>query len=122
MNQYLVNIVFRIESPVERIAQFDEQFYLVQAGTATAAYEKALLRAQAEEGSVNNINGIVLQWKFVGITRLTQLKNISGTEEILSNTRETHLPQAYVDHIKEKHEALISSLNQPNKLQVHCTH
>ena len=118
MNHYLITLVFRIEAAPERVAQFDEQMRLIKADSATAAYEKACYLGLSEEGPVNNINGTVLEWKFVGIAGLVEIKHLSDKAEIFSNTRETVLPQAYMDHIKEKQQALILSLNQYNNGEV----
>jgi hypothetical protein len=112
MELYLVNIVFRIEGQAERIAQFDEQLRLIKAPSAAEAYEKAVYIGLAEEGPVNNLNGTTLNWKFVGIVGLIEIQELAGQSEIFSNTRETAVPQAYIQHVKEKQQAILLSFNQ----------
>lgn len=118
MNLYLVNLVFRIENKHEAVAQFDEQLRLIKATSTSNAYEKAMLLALDEEGPVKHIEGKTIQWKFVGITSLLEMENMNDQSEIFSNTRETALPQAYVQYVKEKQKELLYSINQYSNGQV----
>lgn len=112
MHTYLVNIVFRIEASAERIAQFDEQVRIIKASSTAEAYEKALYLGLAEEGPVNNINGSILYWTFAGITGLTELSLLDDKSEIFSSTRETALPQAYLENVREKQQNILFMINQ----------
>ena len=102
MELYLVNIIFRIESESERVAQFDEQVRLIKADSPAEAYEKAVYFGLAEEGPVKNLNGTTLHWKWVGVTGLMQMQELSDQTEIFSRTRETHDPLDYIQYVKEK--------------------
>lgn len=114
MNTYLIQMVFRMENKLERVAQFDEQIRLIKAPDSAAAYEKAVYLAMEEEGDVQNINGSIIHWTFVGINRLLEISALSDKSEIFSGTRETFLPEAYEDRIKEQQQELILSINQMN--------
>ena len=118
MHLYLANLVFRIENKTERVAQFDEQLRLIKATSRAEAYEKALHLALEEEGTVNNVSGQALQWKFVGITSLMEMENLQDRSELFSNTRETAQPQAYAQYVKEKQQQLLCSINQYSNGQV----
>ncbi len=104
MNWYITKIVFRvIIAGKEDEPQFDEQLRLVTASSKDEAFCKAQQIGKNEEGCVMNINdNRLIQWKFINVSTLYQLKDLLDGAEICSTTYEPDCAEAYIEAVHKK--------------------
>lgn len=104
MNWYITKIVFQvIFNGREQSPQFDEQLRLITASSKEEAFSKAQQLGISEEGSVVNINNNqLIQWKFVNVSTLYQLKELLDGAEICSTTHEPDCAETYIDMVHKK--------------------
>ncbi len=104
MNWYLTKIVFRvIIAGRNEPARFDEQLRIVTASSKQEALHKARqLGAEGEETVVNINNNKLIQWKFINVSMLYQLKELLDGAEICSTTHEPDCADTYIAMIHDK--------------------
>lgn len=89
MAYYLATLVFHIElKPNSGMDQFDEQFRLIIAQDETGALIKAEEMGLAEEETFENENSQIVNWLFLGTTRLIHLSRLVDGDLVFSNHRE----------------------------------
>ena len=103
MNWYLTKMVFRVTfAGREQPASFDEQLRIITASSKDEALQKAQQLGITEEGTVVNINNNrLIEWKFINVSTLYQLKDLLDGAEICSTT---HEPDCAADYIAMVHD------------------
>ncbi|GHM99381.1 hypothetical protein WSM22_08710 [Cytophagales bacterium WSM2-2] len=99
MNWYIAKIVFQIKAEGMQRPQFDEHLRLIEA----ESFEEAILKARMiglsfEEAVVNQRHGVV-QWEFVNVADLRQMKELKNGMELHSQVREMDEPNQYINYI-----------------------
>jgi hypothetical protein len=104
MNWYITKIVFQvIFNGKEQSPQFDEQLRILTASSKEEAFNKARQLGINEEGSVVNMyNNQLIQWKFIDVSTLYQLKELLDGAEICSTTHEPGCAETYIDMVHQK--------------------
>lgn len=104
MNWYLTKIVFQvIIAGREAEARFDEQLRIIHAASKEEAFNKARQLGIGEEGTVfNNNNRCLIEWKFINVSTLYQLKELLDGAEICSVTHEPDCADSYIAMIHSK--------------------
>lgn len=104
MNWYLSTIVFRVLiGTEEQTARFDEQLRIITAASKEEAFAKAQQLGIAEEGTVMNVyNSKPVEWKFINVSTLYQLKELLDGAEICSTTREPECADTYIAMVHSK--------------------
>lgn len=89
MEWYLAKIVYRIVcGSGEHTAQFDEQLRLVCAEDELHAFNKAQLIGQREQDSFHNCQEQPVHWKFINVTELHKLEELTDGAEVYSRIYE----------------------------------
>jgi hypothetical protein len=90
MEWYLAKLVYRIICGAgEHTAQFDEQLRLILAEDELHAFNKALLTGQREQDSFYSHDSNLVQWKFLTVTELHKLEELTDGAEVYSKIQET---------------------------------
>ncbi len=119
MNWYLAKIVYRIIcGDGDHTPQFDEQLRLIEAEDGLHAFNKAQAMGEREQDSFLNQDRSPVQWKFINVSELHQLDNLTDGAEIYSRIKEEddadmyiHMTNVRASHLLDKHShAFISSL------------
>lgn len=96
MEWYLAKLVYRIVcGPGNHIAQFDEQLRLIQGDDELHAFNKAQLIGQKEQDAFYNQAEHLVQWKFISVTELHKLEDLTDGAEVYSTIREEDNGEAY---------------------------
>jgi len=108
MNSYLVKLVYQIIcGDGQHTPQFDEQLRFVAARDEGHAISKGRrIGAQEEDVFYNNRQQMV-QWKFINISEVYSLQELSDGAEVFSQIRETDDPQSYCRFVHHKAEGLL---------------
>lgn len=89
MNWYLAKLVYRIIcGPGNHTAQFDEQLRLICADDDLHAYNKAQLVGQREQDCFDNVRQQPVHWKFINVTELHKLEEVTDGAEVYSRIYE----------------------------------
>ncbi len=103
MEWYLAKLVYRIICGTgDHIAQFDEQLRLVQGEDELHAFNKAQLIGEKEQDSFYNHTHHMVQWKFISVTELHKLEEITDGAEVYSRIREEDNGNAYQHMVNVK--------------------
>jgi hypothetical protein len=103
MQQYITKMIFRIISgDGSHTPQFDEQLIFVSAKSKIEAFENAKrIGSEREDSYVNDDNELV-QWKFIGVEDLHEIKLGKSGVELYSSLREVDDPQQYISMVQFK--------------------
>lgn len=103
MNWYLAKLVYRIVcGDGDHLAQFDEQLRLVQAEDELQAFNKAQLIGTREQDCFQNRHMQLVQWKFLNVTELYELENLSDGAEVYSRIHEDEDGEKYQHTVHTK--------------------
>ena len=110
MEWYLAKLVYRIIcGPGDHMAQFDEQLRLIHAEDDLHAFNKAQLTGEREQNSFLNQADHPVQWKFINVTELHKLEQITDGAEVYSRIHEEgngdnyqHIVQAKARYLSEQ--------------------
>ncbi|HOZ80580.1 MAG TPA: DUF4288 domain-containing protein [Ferruginibacter sp.] len=104
MNWYLTKMVFRVMlAGREQPASFDEQLRIITASSKEEALQKAQQLGIAEETTVVNINNKqLIEWKFINVSSLYQLKELLDGAEICATTHEPDCAADYIEMVHAK--------------------
>jgi len=103
MNWYLAKMVFRIIcGDGNHAAQFDEQLRLIQAPNKEMAFQKAQALGTKEEEIFFNQQQQLVQWQFISICELYQLKDLIDGAELYSRIEERDNADGYMHIIQKK--------------------
>jgi hypothetical protein len=106
MNWFVVKIVFQIISEDQNFPQFDEQLRLIDAINQELALEMAhQLGLMQRDEVVINQNGKLI-WKFIAVTEINHLGEISHGTEINYKINEPSNPSNYISLALTKAEGL----------------
>ncbi|MES2372774.1 MAG: DUF4288 domain-containing protein [Bacteroidota bacterium] len=89
MDWYLAKLVYRIIcGSGNHSAQFDEQLRLVYAEDELHAFNKAQLIGEKEQDCFPNRKEQLVNWKFINVTELHKLEEITDGAEVYSRIYE----------------------------------
>ncbi len=89
MHWYLAKLVYRIIcGDGDHKAQFDEQLRLICAEDELQAFNKAHLIGEREQDHFLNEAAKPVQWKFINVTELHALEELTDGAEVYSRIRE----------------------------------
>jgi hypothetical protein len=106
MNWYLAKIVFRITcGEGDHTAQFDEQLRLISAEDSAMAFEKAFEMGNRESDHFMNLEKKLVQWTFINVAELYELKDMIDGAELYSRVQEYDDAATYTSnvHMKAQH-------------------
>ncbi len=107
MNWYLAKMVFRIIcGDGDHTAQFDEQLRLIHAHTKEEAFDKAQLIGVKDEEIFFNQQQKLVQWRFISVSELYQLKELIDGAELYSRIEEHDNAENYMHIIHKKAEQI----------------
>lgn len=110
MNWYLAKIVFQIVcGNGDHTPQFDEQLRLIAADSKEEAFTKAQTTGKKEEEAFFNQKEQLVQWQFINISELYQLRELIDGAELYSRIEERDNADQYIDIINQKAENIIFS-------------
>jgi hypothetical protein len=106
MKWYLAKIVFRIICGTgEHTPQFDEQLRLIWAEDNLEAFYKARQIGECE----SNIDlGPQVQWKFIDVSELHLLSELTDGAELYSRVNEEDDPDLYIRNTKKRAAHLLN--------------
>lgn len=108
MNWYLAKLVFRIIcGDGNHTPQFDEQLRLIYAEDDLHAFHKARLIGEAETMQDEVI--IVVQWKFIDVSELFQVSQITDGAEIYSKINEEEDAEVYIRNTHKRAAQLLQN-------------
>lgn len=103
MKWYLAKIVFRIIcGDGDHTAQFDEQLRLIAADNAEHGFIKAQQIGEQEQESFFNNQQQLVQWKFINVAELYQLREMIDGAELYSRIQEYDNADIYTNNIHKK--------------------
>lgn len=106
MKWYLAKIVFRIIcGSGEHRPQFDEQLRLIHADDNLQAFHKARLIGE-REGNIDI--GPEVKWKFIDVSELHLLSELTDGAEIYSRVNEEDNPELYIRNTKQRASHLLN--------------
>ena len=108
MNNYLVKLIYQIVcGDGQHTPQFDEQLRFLAANDEDEALRKGrCIGVQEEEVFYNNRQQPV-QWKFINVSEIYSLDELSDGAEVLSQIRETDDPHSYCSFVHHKAAQLL---------------
>lgn len=103
MNWYLAKIIFRIIcGEGDHTAQFDEQLRLIAADNEELALQKAQQMGRSEEESFPNQQQQMVQWMFINVAELYQLRELMDGAELYSRIQEYDEAENYISTVHKK--------------------
>lgn len=103
MEWYLAKLVYRIICGTgNHSAQFDEQLRLIYAEDELHAFNKAHLIGEKEQDSFQNKNDQPVYWKFINVTELHKLEELTDGAEVYSRIYEDEDGDNYQQTIQVK--------------------
>jgi hypothetical protein len=103
MEWYLAKLVYRIIcGSGSHTAQFDEQLRLVFAEDELHAFNKAQKIGEKEQESFYNRNKQLVNWKFINVTELHKLEELSDGAEVYSRIYEEEDGENYQHTVQVK--------------------
>jgi hypothetical protein len=84
------------------VAQFDEQLRLIAAEDEETAFVKAQSIGLNEEENYPNLQQQIVQWKFINVAELYQLRELNDGIELYSKITENEAPDFYINTINRK--------------------
>lgn len=107
MSWYLAKVIYRIIcGDGVHTAQFDEQLRLIHANDDNEALEKAIELGNKEEDTFYNNNKQLVQWKFINVSEIYAVSELSDGAEIYSRVHETDDDYSYLKFVSWKAELL----------------
>jgi Domain of unknown function (DUF4288) len=102
MNWYMAKLVYQfICGNGQHTAQFNEQLRLIVAEDALHAFYKARLIGERETLDIVN-NGMLIQWKFIDVTEILSVDNLSDGAELWSFMNEDTDAALYIRNTQQK--------------------
>ncbi|GAB2811616.1 DUF4288 domain-containing protein [Ferruginibacter profundus] len=102
MNWYMAKLVYQfICGNGQHTAQFNEQLRLIVAEDVLHAFYKARLIGERETLDIVN-NGMLIQWKFIDVTEILPVDNLSDGAELWSFMNEDTDAALYIRNTQQK--------------------
>jgi hypothetical protein len=103
MKWYLAKIVYRILcGDGTHTAQFDEQLRLLTADDETEAFEKAADIGRNEAETFYNNKQEVVEWRFINVSELYRLQQLTDGAEVYSRITEVDDADAFTAFVHHK--------------------
>src|SRR5690606_15047718 len=97
MKWFLVKIVFQIRTGVsDSNHQFDESFRIIEGNDITDAYKRAYGIGESEQSTFFNLQGEVVEWRFIDVPDIIELGELKDGAEIFAQTKEEKFPEDYI--------------------------
>ena len=109
MEWYVAKIVFNIICGNKHATQFDEQLRLIAAEDNAMALRKAQKIGRQQEETFFNVQQERVQWKFINVAELYQLRTLTDGTELYAGTREEEMPCNYINTVHQKAANLLES-------------
>lgn len=107
MNWYLSKIVFQIICGAgNHTPQFDEQLRLVHAANNLEAFYKARTIGECEG---NTDPGAQVKWKFIDVSELHLLSELTDGAELYASVKEERDPELYIRNTKRRAANLLDT-------------
>jgi hypothetical protein len=106
MNWYLGKIIFRIIYERSGKNLFDEQFRLILAENERDAFARAQRIGLAEEESFKDGRQRSVQWQFLGVAELSNIKELCDGVELISKTEEPEDEANYISLLQLKNSEI----------------
>jgi hypothetical protein len=107
MNWYLAKLVYRfICGNGQHTAQFNEQLRLINAEDSLHAFYKARLIGDREATTYSN-DKVSLRWKFIDVTEIIPVGEMSDGAEVWSGCVEDADPELYIRSIRQQAASLL---------------
>lgn len=114
MNWYMAKLVYRIIcGKGTHTPQFEEQLRLVEAGSKSEAFHKALAMGRREQVQFPNSKQELVRWKFINIAELYLLDKVVDGTEVYSRIEEREQGDVFEDMVHAKATYLQDELNTP---------
>jgi hypothetical protein len=119
MKWYLAKIVFRIIcGDGNHTPQFDEQLRLIEAEDDMHAFQKARIMGDEEEDNFLNDVQKPVHWKFIDVSEIHPLDNLTDGVELYSKIAEEEDAVNYITNIQSRarylHEKCLQKTFQMN--------
>ncbi|HWY38930.1 MAG TPA: DUF4288 domain-containing protein [Bacteroidia bacterium] len=103
MKKYIAKIVYQIVSGNGmHKPQFDEQLHLIEGRDEKEALKKARFKGRSEEESFPNDREEIVQWKFIDVVDLVEIKDMKDGSQIYSRIEETEDATNYINIARQK--------------------
>lgn len=107
MNSYIAKLIYNINfENGSSSSQFDEQTIYVTAKNMEEAYQNAKAFAENREEKFKNANNELVEWKFVDVMDLVEIKERKNGESLYSTTHETSDSQSFIDLVKHRSQII----------------
>ncbi|MGG9962751.1 DUF4288 domain-containing protein [Ferruginibacter sp. SUN106] len=107
MNWYMAKLVYQfICGSGKHTPQFNEQLRLIVAEDALHAFYKARLIGERETLDIVN-NDISIQWRFIDVTEILPVDNLSDGAELWSFMNEDSDAELYIRNTQQKASRLL---------------
>lgn len=114
MNWFITKIIFRITTgDGNHTGQFEEQLRLICARNLDEALQKARVNGLHQEDSYKNFSNETVEWKFIDVIEVNELKNLRDGMELSSRIDEADHPELFLKRIREKANALLQQFQSP---------
>lgn len=118
MNWYLAKIVYRIVIGNESTSQFEEQLRLIEALSPMNAFEKAYQIGSGESNDSGTALQALVYWKFVDVTELYRINQLTDGAEIFSSMKEME-NGSVAEELIHKRAALVKTNIQQRLLDIY---
>lgn len=116
MNWFLVKIVYRIIcGDGYHTAQFDEQIRLIIAESQKEAIQKGKHIGLQEEETFFNHKQQLVRWKFIDITEVHAMNDMTDGAEVYSQIKETDNADDYCRFVHHKASLLKKQMLSPTR-------
>ncbi len=107
MNWYMAKLVYQfICGNGQHRPQFNEQIRLIAAEDALHAFYKGRLIGERESIALVN-NGMPIRWKFIDVTEILPVNNLSDGAELWSCMNDNTDATLYIRNVQQKAAALL---------------
>lgn len=111
MNTYIVKLIFNINiGEGLHQTQFDEQTVLINATNLEDAFYKAKTQGKILEEKFSNDRDQSVEWKFIDVVDIFELKAYKNGEPIYSTTHETHDSGSFIDYVHHRSQIIQTKL------------
>lgn len=111
MNTYIAKLVFNINiGEGLHASQFDEQTILINAMSLEDAFHKARAQGKVLQEKFSNEEDQSVEWNFIDITDIFELKLYKNGEPLFSTTHEAHDSNSYIDYVHHRSQIIQTKL------------
>lgn len=108
MNWYIAKFTYQIIcGDGQHTPQFDEQLRLIGALNEEEAFKKSISLGKQEEDNFYNHNQMLVSWKFVNVSELYPLNELTDGAEVYSRIKEVYDAHGYITFVNNKAAAIV---------------